>query len=306
MPWGGAYREAARAAAQWPGARSRPASGVYRGRRIPEVACRPRGKHRDTQDGASDEDTGHHGERGHDSRSCPACPQPTAAHAIRPDHVHIGGYHMEPPAQLSSTTLPGLRPSQPSTSTNRIVATRGPVIQAALDRVLPQERLRDHQRRAQDCGLSERFRLGPRVLQRDPARSTRDLMPSLPEHLAQMERDRVRADDPGRSVAAASNWSAVMRHCVNTTYAAFTEVRKMHRHSCRFVASRPFVKRIGRNGTWCSAPCPAPRASRTASSTNRTGDAGPPWPWRRWSDEAGRRAGGAAGPDGLGVAPRAA
>jgi len=41
------------------------------------------------------------------------------------------------------------------------------------------------------------------VLQRDPARSTRDLMSSLPEHPAQMERDRVRADDPGRHVAAA-------------------------------------------------------------------------------------------------------
>lgn len=65
-----------------------------------------------------------------------------------------------------------------------------------------------------------------------------------------------------------------------------------------------FSKRIGQTGPWYSRP--APRESRTASSTNRAGDAGPPWPRRRWSDEACRRAGVASGADGLEAAPRAA
>jgi hypothetical protein len=60
-----------------------------------------------------------------------------------------------------------------------------------------------------------------------------------------------------------------MRNCVNTTYAAFAEVRKMDRHFYRFVASGPFVKEL--DGTVRGAPLRAQRPVRPGRFPRLTG-----------------------------------
>lgn len=68
--------------------------GIHRGGGVPETAPRLRGEQRNTQDAAGDENAGDHGQRGHEGRGCPACPQPARVRVSLAVRIPIVGATM--------------------------------------------------------------------------------------------------------------------------------------------------------------------------------------------------------------------